>query len=436
MNIETFVTTNTDGTRVLGNVWVRGVSQAEKDKLPKALQNQLVRYSDGTFELRSAIVLYANNATGDINETGLKKLVTLIAVGEANGGVVTTNSQAVNAANLDDIKSFLRGFRPTKSSKVVIPDVPRLDAHVDSLLELEESTANKAVDPLRKPFAKLLTLLHAVWPGDQASQVAKKAALNRLNTEVFMDVLSQAEAEILKGALAALEHGINTGLAQAGLRGSALDKSFKRTLATEAHGWVRATHEVARRRVDLGTAVLGQSTTLVEAQTGLALANPGVNVSRHARWVTNRVSNEGITVVGEADPRSVLVWRAERDACVHCLAYQGHARVGGSYPAGLTFGKKPLSTSPVLMPPLHPNCRCTQWVLARDVAQAVQESLLREAQRSILRGWSVESESNTVRVDAARRLLAKNPTMPKSVQAYARSAVKAGEFKRGRAIPM
>lgn len=316
-------------------------------------------------------------------------------------------------------------------------DVPKLfDASADTLLEIEQATATKAVKPFIGPFRAVLGLLHAVWPGDDAADAEKKMALKRLDTEVFMASLPQVEAEILAGTIEALEHGVDAGVSQAGLRGSALAKTFKRTLTVEQETWVRATNGVMRRRVDAGTDVLNRATTMLEAQTGLALANPGPAVVRHARWITNRASNEGLTQVGEADPSSVLIWRAERDACVHCLAYQGHARVRGGYPTGLTFGKKPLHKQRVTMPPLHPNCRCTQWLIGRDVAKRIQEALLREAKRSILRGWSVESESQPVRVDAARRLLAKNPVVPKSVEAYARSAVRSGEFKRGRDFPV
>lgn len=313
---------------------------------------------------------------------------------------------------------------------------PKLfEKHVDTLLELELATGTQAVKPFLKPFRQVLMLLNAVWPGDDAPHADKQAALSRLNTEAFMEPLPEVERVILSGALEALSHGLDAGLTMAGLQGSAMAKTFKRQLPVELDTVVRATNGVMRRRVDRGTALLSQAQTLQEAQGALMLANPSTSIKAHARWLTNRASNEGITQVGEADPRSVLIWRAERDACVHCLAYQGHVRIRGKYPTGLTFGKKPLHKDTVRMPPLHPNCRCTQWIISREVSAPVIQGLLREAERSILRGWSVESESEQVRIDAARKLLAKHPKMPKSVQAYARSAVRAGEFKRGREFP-
>jgi hypothetical protein len=50
-----------------------------------------------------------------------------------------------------------------------------------------------------------------------------------------------------------------------------------------------------------------------------------------------------------------------------------------------------------------------------------------------LRGFSLESESMKTRVDAADRLVKRGVEAPKSVVAFARRAVKAGEFPtRGR----
>ncbi len=315
--------------------------------------------------------------------------------------------------------------------------VPKFfDESVDTLLEIEHVVASEAALPFYKILRRVLTLLHAIWPGDDASDAEKQMALARLDLEAFLAPMSGVEGVILQGAITALGQGIKAGIAEAGLTKSAIATTFKHTLPDSLVLQGRAVGVTMRRRVIAGMALLTQARTLLDAEAAIAVANPSTAVQAQSRWLTNRASNEGLVRVAEADShRSVLVWRAERDACVHCLAYQGQVRTRGHYPAGLTFGKKPLHRNPVSMPPLHPNCRCTQWVLSRDVANPVIEGLKREAKRSILRGWSVESESEAVRVDAARRLLAQRPTLPKSVQTYARQSVKAGRFKRGRTVP-
>lgn len=313
-----------------------------------------------------------------------------------------------------------------------MPELTLFDGYVDSLLEIEHDTARKASGPLRKPFRRVLALLIATWPGDDASDDAKRSALRRLNTEALLAPMDAVEAAILSGATEALSQGIDAGAGMALVSAT----PFKRTVDAALEQAARYVRVAARQQVDRGTALLRQAQTLEQAQTALIAASPIPRVERVARHVTNKASNDGIELVAASDTALVLVWRAERDACVHCLAYQGHSPVRGKYPRNLTFGAKPLKQpGAVRQPPLHPNCRCTQWVIHKDVAEPVRVALLREAKRSILRGWSVESESDKVRVDAAKRLLAKPNGLPKSVQDYARTAVKRGEFKRGRVFP-
>lgn len=138
----------------------------------------------------------------------------------------------------------------------------------------------------------------------------------------------------------------------------------------------------------------------------------------------------GVTAIADESDLPT-VWQAETNACVHCLAYSGLvAKPGKKFPGGRTYGDKVYYPGPLAAPPLHPRCRCTVEVL-HDLSYA--EALRREADRSVLRGFSLESESMPVRIRAADRLLAKGVDAPKSVIAYAKRSVAAGEFTtRGR----
>jgi len=144
----------------------------------------------------------------------------------------------------------------------------------------------------------------------------------------------------------------------------------------------------------------------------------------------NRSGNEGSTAIADAAGLPT-VWVAETNACVECLAYSGRiAKPGEAFPGGLTYGRKSYNRTPVAEPPRHPRCRCTVEPL-NDESYAA--ALRREADRSVLRGFSLESESMAARVDAAARLLDKGVDAPKSVIAYAARNVKAGRFPtRGR----
>ena len=169
------------------------------------------------------------------------------------------------------------------------------------------------------------------------------------------------------------------------------------------------------------------------AEPAAALAPVFAAANTLERDVTTLVShagNAGTTAAADAAGLAT-VWVAETNACVECLAYSGRvAKPGKAFPGGLTYGKKSYNQSPVDSPPRHPRCRCTVEPL---VAPEYAVALRREADRSVLRGFSLESEPMRVRVDAAERLLDRGVVAPKSVIAYARRAVKRGGFgTRGR----
>lgn len=128
-------------------------------------------------------------------------------------------------------------------------------------------------------------------------------------------------------------------------------------------------------------------------------------------------------------PSEVLIWQPERDACVRCLKYAGeHRGQGDKFPDGLSFDPNaPEPKGHLTGPPLHPNCRCELEVIPKSAAPDNSAALQREAQRSVLKGWALESEGDAVRSRAARALLSANPMAPKSVLAEARKRLKAGE---------
>lgn len=181
---------------------------------------------------------------------------------------------------------------------------------------------------------------------------------------------------------------------------------------------VSKARKLARAGADLPTIlspVLGAANTL----------------ERDVATLVNHAGNMGTTAVADAVGLST-VWVAETNACVECLAYSGRvAKPGKAFPGGLTYGAKSYNPAPVVSPPRHPNCRCTvEPLIAKEYAAALR----READRSVLRGFSLESEPMRVRIDAAERLLERGVDAPKSVKAYARAAIRRGEFAtRGRA---
>lgn len=158
------------------------------------------------------------------------------------------------------------------------------------------------------------------------------------------------------------------------------------------------------------------------------------------RWASNRAVNEGSAEYAHEQGLR-RVWVAERDACLHCLAYSGQvAEPGHPFPVGLTFATKALKPPPdgLPNPPLHPNCRCRVWpyegggdaVVAADVPGAsIATALAREARRSVLKGFSAFA-STPERLQAADRLLAAGAALPETVQRRAARDVQQRKFSR------
>ncbi len=318
-------------------------------------------------------------------------------------------------------------------------DVDELEAAADDLLAIERATVSAVAAILSKPFKRLLALAVALWPGDSASPAAKRRVLSRLNSGVLVQYMPLVRQRIKQGGREALEHGLTWALREAEDAGATSPKLPPSAyhLSPELHARTDALEAVARSKAGKAQPLLMAAATLDDMVAALAvIQQTESSAKRMAAYVANQAANESLTTVSHAVDELVSVWRAERDACVHCLAYQGRIDTGKGYPGGLTFGKTPLSTEPVAMPPLHYNCRCTQWLVHRDVVEPLAMALMREAKRSVLRGWSLESESEAVRLDAANRLLKRGSTLPKSVKEYAERSVRRGEFGRGRKPPV
>lgn len=200
---------------------------------------------------------------------------------------------------------------------------------------------------------------------------------------------------------------------------------------TAAHAMVAVAHEGSFHTVQAAAAPAVQAGNVLE---------------RAAADAVNTELNGGIKAVADHVGAQRL-WVAERDACVVCLALSGHTvAVGHEFDMDATFGAKPLTYAPTSAggltgPPRHPHCRCrsTVWRGANDdTVLDYPTALRREAERSILRGDALPSESERVRTQAADRLLqlvsnGVTPSgwqVPKSVRTKAQAAVDRGRFNR------
>lgn len=180
---------------------------------------------------------------------------------------------------------------------------------------------------------------------------------------------------------------------------------------------------------------LAQSSPLASAADTTTVLAPALTATRRASaatsWAANRAVNLGTAQVAEQVGADVL-WVAERDACLTCLALSGQVRhAGEAFDASLTFDTHPMplfpigNPQPLDHPPRHPGCRCRSrlWLGGSDLPEALQ----REAQRTVARGWSGYA-SKPARLSAADRLLQHPTLLPATVRHRARRAVRTGGF--------
>lgn len=168
-------------------------------------------------------------------------------------------------------------------------------------------------------------------------------------------------------------------------------------------------------------AVLGKVSTIKSRADG------------QVRWTATEGINAGTSAVAQK-LGTALLWVAERDGCLHCLAHAGWSvEPGDTFPAGLTFGDRPLRDDGVPYPPLHPGCRCQVrlWrgrVGAPPASRSAVDAAARlaaEARRSVVYGYT-EHASQAATLRAMSRLLDRGAGLPASVERRARELVRQG----------
>ena len=247
---------------------------------------------------------------------------------------------------------------------------------------------------------------------------------------VLRMVVPKIERRALRAVLAAFALGRDDALAIVGSLDDAAGGALAKRLPSKgATAPVRGLDAAGRQALAVAVRIARDRSADPQSMASPLLGHAN-RVRGSISDAVNRGGNEGSTAVADVAELGT-VWIAETDACVNCLAYSGViAKPGKSFPGGLTYGRKSYYPEAIATPPRHRNCRC---VVEPLVAPGFASALRREADRSVLRGFSLESESMAVRVDAAERLLERGVNAPKSVIAFSRRAVRAGGFPtRGR----
>ena len=310
---------------------------------------------------------------------------------------------------------------------------------------LEHAAARHAVAPVRAAASGLTAWVAREWVSRFGSLTApidpvQWAALQPDITQRLRAVQPASPADTLRDyAVRAQRMGTRQGA-----QDLAVKPPDTLPLPVSYYQWADTAAEHITKRYDAAERLLGTQPVTTHADVVTALAPThaaGSDVERDARTLVNTALNQGLHDVADQHAAELL-WVSEKDACVVCAALSGTV-VGTDedFPADATFGRNPTSwwqpeghVGP-LRPPRHPRCRCRcePWFghAGPPGSLTLPQALKREAKRAVILGWALESEPDSVRRDAAARLLAKGTSLPKSVVARAKRRVASdGKFKR------
>jgi hypothetical protein len=171
------------------------------------------------------------------------------------------------------------------------------------------------------------------------------------------------------------------------------------------------------------------------AQVVAKVSKGKARVEAAARSIANEGINAGTIDVAKKMQLRVM-WIAERNACLDCLAHAGYvAEPGDPFPP-VSFDPNAKKVAAVALCPLHPNCRCQ--LRTTDLPAGPPPSdrsslspaarLAAEARRSVVYQWT-EYESGPAMQRAAEALLSAGAGLPASVEQRARRMLRAK--KRG-----
>jgi hypothetical protein len=296
----------------------------------------------------------------------------------------------------------------------------------EELLEIELEVVAAVVGTWTSAVAtahKAILALIAGVEGNDMSEIVPEVEkiLNTLEVPEYMN--EEALAGLIKAHIFGAE--LTDQADDEPLPKVKLSKSSRKAVEKLREG---AQEALDQSKENLSRPLIGGGAQSITTAVAPVIQSPA-KIKAATAWAVNAASNSAVAKI--AKERGInYCWIPERDGCVHCTAYAGvFSDDKGVFPPNLTYGKKPLEPYGGVLnhPPLHPHCRCHIEI---GISQDYADALKREAVRSILKGFAMDSESEAVRVDAAKRLLATDPVAPASVKKYAAKSVKDWEAEK------
>jgi hypothetical protein len=284
--------------------------------------------------------------------------------------------------------------------------------HAAELLLAEEAAAHLATAALRLRLAGITRLFGRRWADLAPTGRASGVGVIRLMTDLAHELLGLPpipSERIQSTAEDAYRLGARQAYAEAGQMAQPIAPPIGSGLSASIADTVAEAENAASR-----AALIAQATsrgTPATVDRIVSVARQGANaVERTVRTLVNEQANAGVRTVA-TDVGARLLWVSERDACVVCQALAGHVvDPGEQFDASATFGTHPLAWTPpggLTGPPRHGRCRCrtSPWLGDDTAPDSFPMVLRREAERSVLHGFALSSEPDSIRQQAASRLL-------------------------------
>lgn len=324
------------------------------------------------------------------------------------------------------------------------------EAHADDLADLETGAVDEVRDLWNTAESRVWTRASAALPGaaeDDRPGILRRIAGEELGPELLPSryaITGAERAAVLATRQTEVELGGQLGLPDPTVDDLVGDDRFRAAVNTGGRAVSDATDRMTAADLSDGDDLDARIAGAVRSGMGVGRQRAVGTVA----WAINNGANLGRSMATEAagveleDDELGVLWVAERDACASCLAYSGQYKPAGtatSFPDGLTYGDTPVKPfgGSLPAPPLHPHCRCQLTPYSPSWGPGLPDALKREAERSVLRGWALPSESATARARAARRLLADGTEVldVKSVRADARRRLRQDPATFTRPVP-
>lgn len=285
-------------------------------------------------------------------------------------------------------------------------------AHAAELLLAEETAARHATAALRLRLAGIEGIFQKRWTELAPTTGQSSVDVIHLMADLAHELLHLPPIptdRLVSAAQDAYRTGVRQAYLEVGLHPQPVALPIGDDLDAAAAAADAAAQDAAGR-----AALIAQATsrgTPATVRRIVSVARQGANsVERTARTLVNEQANTAIRDVA-ATAGARLLWVSERDACVVCLALSGDVvDAGETFNTAATFGSQPPQWVPsagLSSPPRHFRCRCrvTPWVGDDRAPDSLPIVLRREAERSVLHGFALPSEPDSVRQEAAARLL-------------------------------